>query len=383
MMVMRIYDYLVIGRGLMGAAAAKHLSSWGHKVALVGPDEPTDRKTHSGVFASHYDEGRITRIIDPNLQWARYAQRSIDRYRSLEDQTGIQFYGEVGHLAIGEQKGESSEYLAALYRTAGELGVEIETLGREELQTRFPYFRFTASAVGLYQRKQAGYISPRSHVKAQSRAVELNGGTIFPEIAQAIHTEGNGITVETESQTIEAKAGIAAVGGFSKACGLLPPEMSLTVQGRTILLAQVPEEDLSTLAGMPSLIHKLCHPDRRFYLLPPIQYPDGNWYIKIGCSELAVLPDDLATLQGWFKSSGDPATIEHLQKRLETLMPEVRFVSFSPDTCVTTQTPSGYPIIEWVQPGQLVSLVGGNGYAGKSADELGYMAAKLLIGNTH
>ncbi|MEM1281723.1 MAG: FAD-dependent oxidoreductase, partial [Cyanobacteria bacterium P01_H01_bin.152] len=48
------YDYIVVGRGLMGAAAARHLSSWGHRVALIGPDEPPNRKTHPGIFASHY-----------------------------------------------------------------------------------------------------------------------------------------------------------------------------------------------------------------------------------------------------------------------------------------------------------------------------------------
>jgi len=55
----------VIGRGLIGSAAARHLAKAGHAVTLIGPDEPADRKAHRGVFASHYDEGRITRALDP------------------------------------------------------------------------------------------------------------------------------------------------------------------------------------------------------------------------------------------------------------------------------------------------------------------------------
>ncbi|WP_456821601.1 FAD-dependent oxidoreductase [Bradyrhizobium sp. USDA 4502] len=35
----------VIGRGLIGSAAARHLSKMGHDVALIGPDEP------AGFFA--------------------------------------------------------------------------------------------------------------------------------------------------------------------------------------------------------------------------------------------------------------------------------------------------------------------------------------------
>lgn len=45
-------------------------------------------------------------------------------------------------------------------------------------------------------------------------------------------------------------------------------------------------------------------------------------------------------------------------------------------------TPSGYPLIDWVKPKQLMSLVGGNGYAGKSADELGFIAAQLFTQGT-
>jgi sarcosine oxidase len=33
-------------------------------VVVLGPDEPAHRAAHTGVFASHYDEGRITRVVD-------------------------------------------------------------------------------------------------------------------------------------------------------------------------------------------------------------------------------------------------------------------------------------------------------------------------------
>ena len=75
------YAYIVIGKGLLGAAATRHLSATNQRVAVIGPDEPPNRAHHQGVFGSHYDEGRITRILDPNRIWALLAQRSIARYR--------------------------------------------------------------------------------------------------------------------------------------------------------------------------------------------------------------------------------------------------------------------------------------------------------------
>ncbi len=372
------YDYIIVGRGLMGAAAAKHLSSEGYSVAVVGPDEPPDRQQHQGVFASHYDEGRITRILDPNLHWAQLAQRSIARYQSLEAKTGITFYQEVGHLAVGQRQGESARYLAMLETVAGKLELSVDCLDAKQMRERFPFFRFEGDAVGFYQPRQAGYLSPRSHVAAQSKAVEMNGGTVIKDIGCALHSDKSGIRIETTSCTLKGKGIIVATGGFTKVSGLLPIETPLMVHGQTILLAEVKEADRQTLSGMPSLIHRPVDKSARFYLLPPIRYPDGRWYIKIGCPGRPLLSDDLTSLQRWFKNPGEVVTAEHLWQLITNLLPNMTFASVRSESCITTHTPSGYPIIAWVEPRRLVSLVGGNGYSGKSADELGFIAAQLL-----
>ena len=38
--------------------------------------EPADFASHDGVFSSHYDSGRITRVLDPQLVWAQLALNS-------------------------------------------------------------------------------------------------------------------------------------------------------------------------------------------------------------------------------------------------------------------------------------------------------------------
>lgn len=70
------FKVIIVGRGMMGAAAARHLSGMIDGVALIGPGEPAERKSHHGVFASHYDEARITRSFDDNMVWAMLAARS-------------------------------------------------------------------------------------------------------------------------------------------------------------------------------------------------------------------------------------------------------------------------------------------------------------------
>ena len=75
------FKYIVIGKGMIGSAVARHLAERTDGVALIGPDEPRDKAKHDGVFADHYDEGRITRILDPHIVWAKLARESIRRYR--------------------------------------------------------------------------------------------------------------------------------------------------------------------------------------------------------------------------------------------------------------------------------------------------------------
>src|SRR5215211_2522759 len=90
----------VIGKGLMGSAAARHLALQTEGVVLIGPDEPTVRADHRDVFGSHYDEGRIYRILDSDPIWARLAERSIARYAEIAAQSGIQFQERVGLLGV-------------------------------------------------------------------------------------------------------------------------------------------------------------------------------------------------------------------------------------------------------------------------------------------
>jgi sarcosine oxidase len=53
---MTMYDYIVVGKGLFGAAAARYLGKFSDKTAIIGPDEPADPDSYDGVFASHYDQ---------------------------------------------------------------------------------------------------------------------------------------------------------------------------------------------------------------------------------------------------------------------------------------------------------------------------------------
>ena len=148
---------------------------------------------------------------------------------------------------------------------------------------------------------------------------------------------------------------------------------------------------------MPSLIFK--DPDNWMcYVLPPILYPDGRIWMKIGgdfCNPAAGPPEgfegmaslkreeikNLADAAAWYQSRGSPAQHETLVRMFGLLFPDVQVLSSSRDCCVIPYTPTKRPYLDLVKPGLAVAC-GCNGFGAKSADAMGAVAAHAVL-QTH
>jgi glycine/D-amino acid oxidase-like deaminating enzyme len=374
------FRFIVVGRGMMGAAAARHLARQTDGIAVIGPDEPEDRKHHQGVFASHYDEGRITRTIDPDTNWALLANRSIARYAEIEEESGIQFYAEVGCLVVGPRRGGTDTYIKDVIGAAGRLNVRSDILGDDDLKARFPFFAFPGGSEGVHERHGAGHISPRRLVKAQSLLAENAGAKVIKETVVSIRDEGGLAAVMTsEGNTYRAEKVLLAAGGFSIAENLLATPVDMKVCGRTVAFFEVDEADARSLVAMPSLIAKAADDVDSIYLLPPIRYPDGRYYLKIGGD-----PDDLgldreSELRAWFRTDGRETVREHLTGIIHRLVPGLRPISVSSSSCVTSYPPTDYPMISYTASPRIAVLTGGCGTAAKSSDEIGRLGAELIL----
>jgi glycine/D-amino acid oxidase-like deaminating enzyme len=374
------FKYIIVGRGMMGAAAARHLARLTDGVAVIGPDEPADRKTHAGVFASHYDEGRITRTIDPDRDWALLAKRSIERYAEIERDSGISFYTAAGCLVVGPARGGHDGYVERTAAAAASLGAETTLLDDAGLARRFPFFAFSDGSEGVHEAKGAGYISPRNLVRAQSVAAERAGASVIRDIAVAIREGGGAVAVETAGgTTYRAEKVLLAAGGFSIGENLLPKPVDLTVYARTIAFYEIDEAAAEAFAGMPSLIVHGADGIDDFYMLPPIRYPDGKIYLKIGGDPDDVSLDQEPELRSWFKTDGRESVRQHLTRLISRVVPDLKPVSTSSGSCVVSFTPSGYPMIGYTSSPRIGALTGGCGTAAKSSDEIGRLGAELLL----
>ena len=77
------------------------------------------------------------------------------------------------------------------------------------------------------------------------------------------------------------------------------------------------------------------------YILPPILYPDGNYYLKIGHYNQfeTNLNSDMKTITDWYKQgTGLPEAVKHFTDFITKELivdPNIEFGEISSDCCVT------------------------------------------------
>lgn len=74
---------------------------------------------HHGLFGSHYDEGRITRSLDPGPFWSRVSRASIAHYSEIEAQGGIAFYTERSVVMADPEGSVAVECIGAVAAGCG------------------------------------------------------------------------------------------------------------------------------------------------------------------------------------------------------------------------------------------------------------------------
>ncbi|MGI9657472.1 MAG: NAD(P)/FAD-dependent oxidoreductase, partial [Gaiellaceae bacterium] len=270
------YDVAVVGLGLFGSAALRRLSARGVQAVGIGPAEPSSWATHTSVFASHYDSGRITRRIDRSHAWADLASRSIDAYGPLEARTAIDFHRPVGTL-WADADGARIDGIAEV---ASALGVACE-LGTTEVAEKVHGFNLPRGLSHAFEAGPAGYIDPRKLLKAQLTAAVDDGATVLEDAVVAREQTRGVHSVRTlGGEIVEAERVLLATGAYGNAYSLAPTPLPMRVKTEVTIVAPVAPDDAHEHATLPTLIYGLSDsPLSDFYLVPPTKYPDGHYYL--------------------------------------------------------------------------------------------------------
>jgi sarcosine oxidase len=241
-------------------------------------------------------------------------------------------------------------------------------------------FSLPADHDGYFEAQNAGHVNPRALVKAQCAVAEVQGAKLLRETAAHIRDTSHGVEVSTRDGAVHtAEKVIVAAGGFTNMAELLPSPVDMAATGRTIVFFELDEARQALFGAMPSTIVLAENEDDIVYILPPVRYPDGKVYLKIGGESEKGRLETLTEAVDWFHSDGTPGEVEFLKKRALSLMPALAGCPVTSGSCVASITRSGYPYIGYTQSSNIAVLTGGNFVSAKSSDEIGRLGAALLL----
>lgn len=375
---MKTFDHVVIGKGLVGTATAKHLAKSSGSVLIIGPDEPTNFSSAT-MFASHYDQARAQRIINFTPMWTQLSIDSVNAYPGLEAESGITFHNGAGCIYLAESK---DEYLDSVPAQAKQFNLPYQVLeSASDVAKLAPEFTFDRNVQGIYEPGPAGTINPRALVQAQLAVFEKSGGSILRDVATDVSRIDSGWVVTTATgEQVSATNVVVAGGSFSNYHNLLPVTLDILVKSEVVILAQVSAEQAGELSKMPSLLYEIHEPDfDGIYLMRPVLYPDGKWYLKMGMNQkIDLLPETLTELNAWFQGNVHAQYLPILQREIKKLFPRINFLSFQTKPCVISRTTTLNPYIDVIEPGLYVAT-GCNGYSAMTSDGQGQVAANLVL----
>ncbi len=392
------FEVAVVGAGMFGSATAKHLAAAGVRVGVIGPSEPpAGRLASLHEFAAHFDEARITRRLGWDDVWAATDVRSLERFRAIEQESGIEFFSECGSLVL--MAGSIAERTDSILRRCETEDIEVQRFGESTLRRAFPSLApppLPGGVDALFERRQAGYINPRRLVAAQLRLTQARGGCVVRGVVSSVTRQNAsdgwrlGVEVGSHVRTVQAEKLVVATGTFTNHNGVLAPDHRLAMHAFTEpnLLFEVSSEQLGGFIGLPPIV--TVDPDdtgtanMSTYLLPPIRYPDGRWYLRIGPGMQPIVRE-LQTpeeMMSWYQRQALAADQRaFLEENMRRLLPDLTPVNVRPACCMIEKTPSRYPYIG--HPGDdqdLTVVVGGNGHGARGSDEIGRLGASVALG---
>jgi sarcosine oxidase len=371
------FDTLVVGAGLVGSAAARHLSldAAAGSVAVVGPDEPADHRAHDGLHGAWHDEGRLTRVIAGDEVWSHLARESISRYPQILEQGGLEFHRRGSVLYVFEDDAAHRRYRDVALR----MGAVFEDV--DAGSGRFPFLQAARGTPALLETGEAGLVNPRALVGNQLRAAVGRGATVIRDVVQAlVHEPDAVVAVLAGGTALRCRRVVVAAGAYVNAFGLLPQPVPVASIGITAHFFAVDGGLADELCGMPGMVWFDDPTGGAFvYSLPPIRYPDGRLWFKIGGHRESGPLTGRASIDHWHRTDGGDMGMAGVEQWVARHLPCLAGRGSHSIGCVITESASAMPVIAEAVPRRVVVATGCSGAAAKSCDEIGRLAAVLCV----
>jgi sarcosine oxidase len=353
------FDAIVLGAGVIGAAAALHLARRGRTLLL-------ERHVFLHERGSSHGGSRIFRHAYEDVDHVRLAIAADAAWTALEHETGERLLHRTGGLDLGRVGGGELAAIEAALRSAGR---PVERLDAAQVRERFPVFAVGDDVEALYQ-PDAAIVPATRAVATLLRAAAAAGAELRDrEGATSVSATADGVEVVTPLGRYAADRLVVAAGAWL--AGVLPElALPLHVEQQQVLYLRVGADARAFAPGrMPVFI------DRRggIYGFPLFDRPHA---IKVSDHEGA------PTIDLERRSFDvDPARAAATVAAARALLPGVTADVVEAQTCLYTKTPDERFVLDrHPDHPHVVVAGGGSGHAFKFGPVLGEIAADLVTG---
>ncbi len=358
------YEYIVVGCGGIGSAAAYWLSREAGKEVLA-----LEQFTLGHDKGSSEDHSRIIRLSYHAPEYTTLTPHTYEAWDEVEQESGERLVFKSGGLDL-EPVQDEPQYVnlyAGAMRTAG---IEHEELSAREVMERFPQFRLDDNVRGVYQ-ADAGLVDAgranATHVSlARSRGATILEGTPV----RNIRVVGDGVEVVTGRGTLSGRRLVVAAGAWTnRVLRHVGVELPITCTQEQVTYFRAPRLEEFSLERFPIWIwHGGL--EETFYGLPVYGAQGTKAGQDVGGDVVTV---DTRTFEP------NPRILANLRRFLERYIPGSLGPELYTKTCLYDMPPDREFVLGTLPEHPQVSVFNGAGHGFKFASLAGKILSELAI----
>jgi sarcosine oxidase len=362
--VKKEYEYIVLGLGGFGSAAAYWLSR------RAGADVLGLEQFELGhVRGESQDHSRIIRLSYHTPAYVELAKYAYRAWAELEKDSGEQVILKTGGLDFAPRV--SAIPLSGYSGSMDAAGVTYEALDADEIMHRWPQLRLSEDIHGLFQPESGIAMAARANA-AHQRMARQHGATLLDRTPiENIRPSDGDIHITAGGTGYSCRKLIIAAGSWSnRALAPFGIQLPLRVTQEQVTYFATPRPDDFQPGRFPIWIWM---DDPCFYGFPIFGEKGPKVGQDAGGQEVTA---DTRTFEP------DRAALGRVQAFLAQYIPTALGPIIYTKSCLYTLTPDRDFVLDWVpgHPNALIAIGGGHGF--KFASLIGRTLSELAIDGT-
>ena len=204
------YDFITIGCGGLGSAAAYWLSCQAHGEVLA-----LEQFQLCHPRGGSDDHSRIIRLAYDAPQFTALAPYAYTAWRQVEAESGIPLILKTGGLILGQMDTELGPTIENYARAMRDQGIPFREFSPPEVMERWPQFRLPDTVRTLYQ-ADTGLVDARRANATHLALARANGATILDDTrVLGVRTVGDSVEVQTSRGAFTAGRVVIAAGAWT------------------------------------------------------------------------------------------------------------------------------------------------------------------------